>query len=78
VILTVFMVVVLLASGLLVGNIIREVIQGEEVVLSDIEVSVIIAAVILSLEMTVVSIFTLRKKKVDIKEMVKEARKGTY
>ena len=79
---TTFMISILLMAGLFIGEIIRQEANGTMDTLSAIEISIIISAIILSIELAIVTTWKLKKRKEKnkptIDELVKEARKITY
>jgi len=82
VLITIFMVSILLTGALFIGDMVRQLVRGEIEEVSSIEISIIISAILLSIELAVVSYWkiqeTKEKRKPTIDELVKEGRKITY
>ena len=82
VLITIFLLSILIFAAVFIGELARQSIQGEEQEFTIIELSVILSAIILCIELAVVSYWKINelkeKRKPSIDELVKEARKITY
>jgi len=70
-------IVVLVGAGIFMGSITGQVVRGEEVSLSFVELSILVIAFFALLEVAILVFTHVRKKETPISELIEEARNAS-